>query len=222
MQLKCVHDHKIIDGMCIKYMTDLTPLKRKKRGFAGSEKQFPGKLHDMLDHLEKEAFDDTVSWTEDGRGFTVNDSRKLLEIIPLFFGHNKYRSFQRQLNFWSFQRILKGPNKGALMHPYFIRGRKDLCKMISRPQFRAQSLKETSEGFLEEKETKKRESSGRQGVLFKDDQAPKGRTAKDQRVPSSLKRYFDTRGSEDRLKDGDRVDFAGKQFHFLDVDSKPL
>lgn len=125
-------------------MTDTHAMKRKKRRFVGSDNQFPGKLHDMLDYIEKMDDDaNPISWNSDGKTFNINDSEKLQEILPLFFGHNKFRSFQRQLSFWSFTRILKGPNKGALMHPYFIKGEKDFCRMISRSQFRSRSLKET-------------------------------------------------------------------------------
>jgi hypothetical protein len=33
---------------------------------------------------------------------------------------------------WKFERVLVGPYKGAFMHPFFMRGRKDLCASMTR------------------------------------------------------------------------------------------
>ena len=62
----------------------------------------------------------------------INDPDRLLEILPMFFGQTKYRSFRRQLNMWHFERLLVGPDKGAFVHPFFIRGNKALCSFMSR------------------------------------------------------------------------------------------
>jgi hypothetical protein len=62
----------------------------------------------------------------------VHDPERLLEILPIFFGQTKYRSFQRQLNMWHFERILDGPYKGAFVHPFFVRGNKSSCARMSR------------------------------------------------------------------------------------------
>jgi hypothetical protein len=110
-----------------------TEQKRKKplkRG--GSETQFPGKLHDMMTCVECEGLDSIVSWIKNGTAFMVHNPEKLLKILPIFFGQTKYRSFERQLNGWHFERILDGPDKGAFMHPYFVRGNKFLCTLMTR------------------------------------------------------------------------------------------
>jgi hypothetical protein len=110
-----------------------TKQKRKKslqRG--GSETQFPGKLHDMITCVECQGLDSIVSWIKNGTAFMVHNPEKLLEILPVFFGQTKYRSFERQLNGWYFERILDGPDKGAFMHPYFVRGNKFMCTLMSR------------------------------------------------------------------------------------------
>ena len=68
---------------------------------------FPVKLHDLLTYAENHGLDKSViSWTDDGRAFIVHDQDKLVEtLLPLFFGQTKYRSFHRQLNMWSFERV---------------------------------------------------------------------------------------------------------------------
>lgn len=58
--------------------------------------------------------------------------RLVQDVLPVFFGQTKYRSFQRQLNMWHFDRILDGPGKGGFMHPFFVRGNKALCTFMSR------------------------------------------------------------------------------------------
>ena len=62
----------------------------------------------------------------------VNDPKKIVELLPRFFSQTKFRSFQRQLNMWHFERILKGPQKGAFRHPLFRKDNKKLCARMSR------------------------------------------------------------------------------------------
>jgi hypothetical protein len=51
-------------------------------------------------------------------------------IMKHFFNQTKYKSFQRQVNLWGFERNSKetGGEKGAYHHPLFLRGRKELCQ----------------------------------------------------------------------------------------------
>ena len=79
------------------------PCKRRR---IGSEKLFPGKLHDLLNFAAREGLEGVIAWSEDGRSFYIYNPKELLKILPLFFGHTKYRSFQRQLNMWSFVCLL--------------------------------------------------------------------------------------------------------------------
>lgn len=101
---------------------------------------FPYKLHVMLDAMETEASrgdtDGTsiVRWQPHGRAFKVLQPRRFVEeIMPCFFNQTKYASFQRQLNLYGFSRITnEGPDKGAVHHPCFVRGQKDLVKGMIR------------------------------------------------------------------------------------------
>ena len=120
-------------------MADHDMQKRSLKNMEGWEGRFPGKLHDLLEYVEREGLQFIISWIREGRAVMVHNSEKLVEILPLFFGQTKYRSFQRQLNMWSFERIQEGPEKGAFWHPYFIRGMKSLCQNISRNSFKVAS-----------------------------------------------------------------------------------
>jgi hypothetical protein len=103
-----------------------------RKSKSGSEAQFPGKLHDMMKFVEDNALESIISWECNGYGVKINNPERLVEILPLFFGQTKYRSFRRQLNMWHFQRILDGPNKGTFVHPYFVKHDRALCAQMSR------------------------------------------------------------------------------------------
>jgi len=88
---------------------------------------FPYKLHTMLDNAAEGGYEDIVSWAGDN-GFQVHDKDAFVEkIIPKYFSQTKYRSFQRLLNMWGFERLREGPRKGAVYHEQFQRGNPSLC-----------------------------------------------------------------------------------------------
>lgn len=49
-----------------------------------------------------------------------------------YFRHNKFSSFRRQLNLYGYRKVIKGPDAGAYMHPFFQRGRPDLLKDVKK------------------------------------------------------------------------------------------
>lgn len=176
-----------------------------KNGRISSDKLFPGKLHDLLDHVAREGRIDVLSWTEDGRGFYINKPKELATLLPIYFGHSNYRSFHRQLNLWSFKRLVSGHNKGAFCHPYFCRGRKSNFRAISKEHFRSTHAYATK--------YKKTECS------------PSHQNTTHIRVPTEIfiessPRSIATDATFDilSLKDGDAVSFEDKIFHFVSDD----
>ena len=101
---------------------------------------FPCKLHDMLDYAEENGLEHIISWTTDGRAFKVNKPNELPKILPLFFGLTKHSSFIRQLHLWSYEKVRDGPNRGAMVHPFFIRGRRKILQNMSRESFKNKSF----------------------------------------------------------------------------------
>ena len=122
----------------------------KRRSFQSlysSEDLFPGRLHDMIDYAERHDLKSILCWSTDGSAFFVHDPDRLVDLLPLFFGQTKYRSFHRQMNMWSFERLLHGPNKNAFYHPYFIRGQKAICENMTKEAFKRRRIQPNN--FLE-------------------------------------------------------------------------
>jgi hypothetical protein len=95
--------------------------------------QFPWKLHDMLDYADANGIQHIVAWQDDGRSFKVHKPAKfVIAIMPQFFKQTKYKSFQRQLNLYGFNRINEGPRKGSYTHKSFLKGNRSLCQFITR------------------------------------------------------------------------------------------
>ena len=65
--------------------------------------QFIQKLWTMVNAPETA---ECVVWVDDGTAFTINDHDKFsTEILPFFFNHQNMASFERQMNFYSFQKM---------------------------------------------------------------------------------------------------------------------
>ena len=100
---------------------------------SGSTLLFPWKLHKMLSKCLALNEDKIVSWVSDGTAFKVHNVPVFVsEILPLYFKQTKYKSFQRQLNLWGFERVQSGPHKGAYHHKQFLRSRPNECSHLRR------------------------------------------------------------------------------------------
>lgn len=98
-------------------------------------KTFPWKLHEMLQLAEKEGFGGIVSWLPDGTSFKVYEPILFVqEVMPKFFHQSKYKSFQRQLNLWGFERITTGLGKGGYTRSnhFFRYNPSEICKIKRR------------------------------------------------------------------------------------------
>jgi hypothetical protein len=94
---------------------------------------FPLQLHVVLDSVETEGLDSIVSWLPDNSGFKVHcPDAFVAQVMPRFFNQSKYKSFQRQLNIWGFQRVQGGPGAGSYRHHSFVRGKPSRCCEMKR------------------------------------------------------------------------------------------
>ncbi len=107
---------------------DVKSLMGQDEDLAASKLPFVWKLYEMLEDVEINGQEDIVSWIDKGRGFKVHHMQKFVdEIMPQYFRQTKYKSFQRQLYFYDFQRVASGADVGAYKHPNFLKGVKTLC-----------------------------------------------------------------------------------------------
>mmetsp|Transcript_5417 Transcript_5417/g.6769 ORF Transcript_5417/g.6769 Transcript_5417/m.6769 type:complete len:436 (-) Transcript_5417:290-1597(-) len=100
-----------------------------RTGRRGAPQVFPRKLYQIM----TESSEDVISWTTNGTSFIILDMDTFSEQILLnYFRHQKYSSFQRQLNLYGFHKISKGPETGAYAHDCFIRGKPELLTGVRR------------------------------------------------------------------------------------------
>lgn len=115
----------------------------QKEGRRGA--QFPWKLHDLLDQVDKDGLSHIISWLPGGKAFKVHKKEEFCnKIMPHYFASNKYKTWQRSLNLWGFESVVRGPDKGACHHRSFVRGHPDLCKNMTRVKIKG-SMPDTSE-----------------------------------------------------------------------------
>jgi hypothetical protein len=102
---------------------------------------FPWKLHEMLSCAKTEDFESVVSWLPDGNSFKVHDQDEFVSnILPAYLeNQTKYKSFQRQLNLWGFERILHGDWKGGYYHKDFVKGQESHCQRLTRQKVKRKS-----------------------------------------------------------------------------------
>lgn len=67
-------------------------------------KPFPWRLHEILENVRMKRLDWIVSWRPEGRSFQVHCQKSFTDIIiPMYFRHSRYKSFQRQLYLYGFR-----------------------------------------------------------------------------------------------------------------------
>ena len=103
---------------------------------------FPFKMHAMLEDAVQEGNRDIVSWQCLGRTFRIHKPKEFSEkVMPRYFSKTKCKSFQRQLHIYGFKRITdtRSSDFGAYQHPFFIRGKTELCLQMTRQKIKGSS-----------------------------------------------------------------------------------
>jgi len=112
---------------------------------------FPVKVYEMLENADKKLFSHIVSWNATGTGFMVHDKDHFTkEIVPHYFNLTKYKSFQRQLSLYGFQRVTVGPNKGLRYHEKLRKGELELVRQMKPVGYKPRNLTR----LLEQKKAK--------------------------------------------------------------------
>jgi hypothetical protein len=90
-------------------------------------------LKNLRKMLEIES-DDILRWTPNGHAFEIHDMEKMMEyVLPKYFKHRKYTSFQRQLNYFNFKKWTKSKAVVCTFsNEYFVRDQPELSWRITR------------------------------------------------------------------------------------------
>ncbi|TMW58010.1 hypothetical protein Poli38472_013484 [Pythium oligandrum] len=106
--------------------TALTDATRALKDVAPFLKQ----LRKMLD----EENPDIIRWSSSGGAFEIHDMERMMSyVLPKYFKHRKYTSFQRQLNYFNFRKWTK--SKAAVCtfsNEFFVRDQPELAWRITR------------------------------------------------------------------------------------------
>ncbi|DAZ94531.1 TPA: hypothetical protein N0F65_001547, partial [Lagenidium giganteum] len=75
-----------------------------------------------------------LCWTADGTAFEIHDMDQMMNhVLPKYFKHRKYTSFQRQLNYFNFRKWTKSKAVVCTFsNPFFLRDQPDLAWRINR------------------------------------------------------------------------------------------
>ncbi|KAL3907363.1 MAG: hypothetical protein SGILL_008908, partial [Bacillariaceae sp.] len=115
-----------------------SPSSFRKNMIFDKQYTFPFKVYDILNYAEEEGYDDIVSFNDGGDQFVIHNCKEFQEtILPMFFGHSKLRSFERQCSYWGFNRVSGthlSPEGVTWSHPKILRDRRDLVKKLKRSE----------------------------------------------------------------------------------------
>lgn len=104
---------------------------------------FPFKLHSILGSAGSSGQESIISWLPSGKAFKIHKPKEFADVImPQYFNQTKYRSFQRQLYIYGFDRVKdkSSDDYGAYFHELFVRGASDLCLDMQRKKIKGTGL----------------------------------------------------------------------------------
>ena len=89
--------------------------KRKSSSIESKQDKFLLKLYEIL---EKEEYSKIIHWSKNGSYIVIENIHSLAKkILPIYFNHQNYSSFVRQLNTYNFHKLRAAPGK---QEQYFI------------------------------------------------------------------------------------------------------
>ncbi|CAH0485137.1 unnamed protein product [Peronospora farinosa] len=97
----------------------------------------PREVAPFLKSLRRMLEDESAAilrWTPDGRAFEIHDMHEMMaHVLPKYFKHCKYTSFQRQLNYFSFRKWTKSKAiVCTFSNDFFLRDQPELAWRITR------------------------------------------------------------------------------------------
>merc|ERR1712176_516502 len=99
--------------------------------------------HSILESAGTSGQENIISWLPSGKAFKIHKPKEFADVImPQYFNQTKYRSFQRQLYIYGFDRVKdkSSDDYGAYFHELFIRGESDLCLDMQKQKIKGTGL----------------------------------------------------------------------------------
>ncbi|KAL3778873.1 hypothetical protein HJC23_005980 [Cyclotella cryptica] len=121
----------LIDHTYIDYSNYLVVNTNELKKGHSSTDNFPRKLHYILSRPE---YHHIISWMPHGRAWKIWNKKLLVSVVcKKLFKHEKFESFNRQVNGWGFKRLLRnGPDYKCYYNQFFLRGLPDLTSHMHR------------------------------------------------------------------------------------------
>ncbi|GAX22399.1 hypothetical protein FisN_14Hh012 [Fistulifera solaris] len=88
----------------------------------------------MLTSADSKGYAHICNWQPHGLSFAIHDRKALVDqVLPLYFQHHMFASFQRQLNLYGFSRVRRrGDDQKTYYHEHFRRDQPELLEMMRR------------------------------------------------------------------------------------------
>ncbi|OQS00469.1 HSF-type DNA-binding protein [Achlya hypogyna] len=118
-----------------------TPTEAVDSGMSGDESPSESRkqremapfLRNLRNMLEREN-PEVLRWSKDGTAFEIHDMEEMMNsVLPKYFKHKKYTSFQRQLNYFNFKKWTKSrANVCTFSNEFFTRHEPYRSTLITR------------------------------------------------------------------------------------------
>jgi hypothetical protein len=94
----------------------------------------------MLEEMANTGSQNVVSWQPHGKAFRVHQPEIFARtIMRHYFNQTQYKSFQRQLHIYGFQRIKKGKDMGGYYHSLFSRKKQSMSLRMTREKIKGKA-----------------------------------------------------------------------------------
>ena len=111
---------------------DSAPISNNKEKQKEKEDS-PNFLIKLNQILENSKYYDIIHWDNSGKYLIISNISKFSDIIlPLYYKHNNYASFVRQLNIYDFHKLKSENGKQVFQHRLFTRVKSNLIPLIKR------------------------------------------------------------------------------------------
>ena len=109
---------------------------QRKENQSNHNEEIPHFLTKLYQILENPEYEHIIQWNDNGTSFLIkNISVFSQKVLPLYFKHNNYASFIRQLNIYDFHKIRTRDNAQLYGHSLFQKNNEEQLNLIKRKTY---------------------------------------------------------------------------------------